>query len=166
VANPTPPAPLVHADEAEHRRLIAIRANSNIDERGVFPPVVTFATPGDLSVAYTTQLGSYYRIGSFAFVTVGVTCSTFTHTTASGNFQITGLPYVCADEPIFIGPAFASNLTFGAGKSMLTCQIPANQSFLTLVLSGSGVSAVVATTANATSGSAISVRASIAYSIA
>lgn len=66
-------------------------------EEGTWTPVLTFATPGDLSVAYSTQVGRYTRIGRLVTV-IGVTAtSTFTHTTASGNLNITGLPFASAN---------------------------------------------------------------------
>ena len=54
-------------------------------------PVLTFATAGDLSVAYTTQFGRKKLIGNYGRAWFVIVTSTFTHTTASGNCQITGL---------------------------------------------------------------------------
>lgn len=58
-----------------------------------FTPALTFVTPGNLSVSYTTQQGSYYKIGRMVFVKGNIITSSFTHTTASGNLQITGFPF-------------------------------------------------------------------------
>lgn len=55
-------------------------------------PVATFATPGDLSVVYSAQLGRYWRIGNLIFWNCQIQTTTFTYTTASGNFRVTGLP--------------------------------------------------------------------------
>jgi hypothetical protein len=68
-------------------------------EEGTWTPVLTFDTAGDLSVAYTVQIGAYRKIGSLVFVTFSVVTSTFTHTTASGNLRITGLPFQPATSP-------------------------------------------------------------------
>jgi hypothetical protein len=38
--------------------------------QGVFTPTFTFATPGTLSVVYTSQVGSYVRVGNLVFVTI------------------------------------------------------------------------------------------------
>lgn len=62
-------------------------------EEGTWTPVLTFATPGNLSVAYTLQSGTYTKIGRYVFTQGEVLTSTFTHTTASGASQITGLPF-------------------------------------------------------------------------
>jgi|HubBroStandDraft_4_1064222.scaffolds.fasta_scaffold00045_5 hypothetical protein len=60
---------------------------------GTWTPVLTFQTPGDLSVAYTTQFGVFERIGNLVFVDVDIVTSTFTFSTASGELQVTGLPF-------------------------------------------------------------------------
>ncbi len=62
-------------------------------EEGTWTPVLTFATPGNLSVAYTTQIGTYTKIGRLVIVAFNILTSTFTHTTASGALTITGLPF-------------------------------------------------------------------------
>lgn len=56
-------------------------------------PTLTFATPGDLNVAYTTRHGSYIKIGRLVVCYMNILTSTFTHTTASGNCTISGLPF-------------------------------------------------------------------------
>jgi hypothetical protein len=65
---------------------------STYTANGTFTPVVTFATPGNLSVVYSVQTGFYSRIGNIvtAFISLSFTP---TFTTASGSFQITGLPF-------------------------------------------------------------------------
>lgn len=61
-------------------------------EAGTFTPAFTFATPGNLSNAYTVQSGWYSRIGQLVYVVVRMQVVP-TFTTASGNMQVTGLPY-------------------------------------------------------------------------
>jgi hypothetical protein len=62
-------------------------------EEGDWTPVLTFTTPGDVAVTYATQLGEYTKVGREVTLRGSVTTSTFTHTTASGNLTITGLPF-------------------------------------------------------------------------
>lgn len=62
-----------------------------ITGRTAFTPTVTFATPGDLSVAYTTQSGFYAKVGPLVFVTY-ILIFTPTYTTASGNLVISQPP--------------------------------------------------------------------------
>lgn len=56
-------------------------------------PALTFATPGDLSIAYTVNTGLYTKIGRLVVVQFVILTSTFTHTTASGAATITGFPF-------------------------------------------------------------------------
>ena len=56
-------------------------------------PTLTFATPGNLSVGYSTREASYTRIGHQITINWEIETSSFTHTTASGNLQITGVPF-------------------------------------------------------------------------
>lgn len=66
-------------------------------EEGTFTPVLSFDTPGNLSVAYTIQGGVYTKIGRFVNAQIQIQTSTFTHTTASGNVLISGLPFTIAN---------------------------------------------------------------------
>lgn len=59
---------------------------------GSWTPTLTFDTPGDLAVAYSARSGTYERIGRRIFADFVVATSSFTHTTASGNLKISGLP--------------------------------------------------------------------------
>lgn len=56
-------------------------------------PVLTFATAGDLSVSYSTQSGRYTKNGKIVTASCIIVTSAFTHSSASGNLQVTGLPY-------------------------------------------------------------------------
>lgn len=70
-------------------------ANANtLDDyaEGSWTPAVTYTTPGDLSVSYTTQIGRYVKIGKLVFLK-GVITFTPTFTTASGELRITGIPF-------------------------------------------------------------------------
>lgn len=55
-------------------------------------PVLTFATPGTLSITYAIQAGWYYRIGRLVVAGFRIQISAFSKGTASGNLRITGLP--------------------------------------------------------------------------
>lgn len=63
---------------------------------GTWTPVVTFATPGDLAVAYTNQVGKYQVVGPLVIAYFDVLTSIFTYTTAAGAFELTGLPFLPA----------------------------------------------------------------------
>lgn len=62
-------------------------------EEGTWTPVVSFTTPGDLTVVHSVQQGHYVRIGNLVTFTFRLNTSTFTYTTASGAMVISGLPF-------------------------------------------------------------------------
>jgi hypothetical protein len=76
--------------------------------RQLWTPTVGFATPGDLSVAYTVQKGVWFQTDSLLYVGFQLSF-TPTYTTASGNFQILGFPRVFSDN-IAVG-GFVNYLT-------------------------------------------------------
>jgi hypothetical protein len=91
-------APLTHANESEHRRLIAQRANLSVtEEAGTWQPTVSFSTPGDLSVSYSIRVGRYTKVGTLTHLVVDL-LFTPTYTTASGNLTIT-LPFAVSAAP-------------------------------------------------------------------
>lgn len=67
----------------------------NYYDEGTFTPTFSFATPGTLSVSYTTQTGQYTRIGNLIFIAITLQC-TPTLGTASGQLRIEGLPFTSA----------------------------------------------------------------------
>lgn len=72
-------------------------SNSLYDyEEGTWTPALTASTPGDLSVTYSTQLGTYTKVGNFITLTFAITTTNFTHTTASGYIRISGVPFTLA----------------------------------------------------------------------
>lgn len=93
-----PQVPLSHADGAAHRRLLAERANAIGFEFGEILPTLDFDTTGDLSNAYTTQDGYYWRIGPLVHFHVHLVV-TPTFTTASGAFKVEGMPYPLKGGP-------------------------------------------------------------------
>ena len=62
-------------------------------EEGLWTPDLTFSTPGNLVTVFGTALGWYTKIGRLVIVHFHLKSTTFTHTTASGNCFITGLPF-------------------------------------------------------------------------
>lgn len=70
-------------------------------EEGTFTPTLTFETPGNQSIVYAVRTASYTKIGDVVHFQVYVLTSTFTHTTAAGNLNITGLPFTASATPLF-----------------------------------------------------------------
>lgn len=60
----------------------------------IWTPSITFATPGDVSVTYSSLQGTsiIFHDLNIAVVNFKMVTSAFTHTTASGAFRITGFP--------------------------------------------------------------------------
>lgn len=67
-------------------------------EFGTWTPVLTFDTPGDLSVSYANQRGIWRRYGDTVIASVYVKTSSFTYTTASGSMTVTGLPFKAKND--------------------------------------------------------------------
>jgi hypothetical protein len=64
---------------------------ANVINGGTWTPVLTFATPGNLAVTYSTQTGVWRQMGDLIFARFSIVTSAFTHTTASGDAIISGL---------------------------------------------------------------------------
>ena len=77
------------------------------EESDSWTPTITFNTPGDLSVSYTTQTGTYTKVGRQVIATIYIATSTFTHSTASGALVIGGFPHTISANTLHI-----STLTF------------------------------------------------------
>jgi hypothetical protein len=67
-------------------------------EEGTFEPVLTCAVPGDLAISYNINHGTYTKIGNSVTFALLIECSSFTHTTAAGIIQVTGLPFTAAND--------------------------------------------------------------------
>lgn len=78
-------------------------------EEGTWTPAITCQTPGDLSVAYTYQNGLYTKVGNHVSVTYLTITSAFTHTTASGAFRMSGLPFTSGAT--VVQPSFAGTFS-------------------------------------------------------
>ena len=135
----------------------AIKTGSLTYTEGSWTPVLTFATAGNLSVVYSTQVGRYIRIGDQVTAFFDLITSTFTHTTASGNAQITGLPFTPEN---ITGFAPRSTLQWSgitkANYTDIKASITPNSTTMTIVASGSGqASSNVAAADMPTTGSVI-----------
>lgn len=109
-------------------------------EEGTFTPVLTAATAGDLSVAYSLRTGRFTRIGNRVFVNICITTSTFTYTTASGNLKLTGLPYTSVNlsgTSRNVGAVDFSGMT-KANYTQVSAVVPEASSQVFLEASGSG----------------------------
>ena len=62
-------------------------------EEGTWTPVIAFSTVGNSSIVLSLAVGTYVKVGALVTAHYTIRTSTFTHTTASGSLQLTGVPY-------------------------------------------------------------------------
>lgn len=124
---------------------------------GTWIPVVTFATPGDLSVSYTSQYGYFHKIGNLVFFNLYLTF-TPTYTTASGEFRITGMPYSSSPSTLrengFSVPLINSAFTWPTSCTTVYGRLPPSTSIIRLYGAGTGIAQTAFTTSNVPSGTA------------
>jgi hypothetical protein len=130
-------------------------------EEGTWTPGITFATPGNLSVTYAAQTGTYTKIARLVILDFFVTTSAFTHTTASGELTITGVPFTAATQ-IFGGFLAWSGIT-KAGYTQITAQVQDVR--ILFNASGSGVSESSVAAADMPSGGTVRLRGSLIYRV-
>ena len=145
-----------------------IRTGAQSITYGSWTPDFTFATPGDLSVAYNVapfipQVGVYARIGNVVYVS-WVIIFTPTFTTSSGSALITGLPFTSANITNYyaLGINQIQNVT-KAGYTAFLSQIMFNDTKIHIVGQGSGVLPVDVAAADITSGMTTNLSGSITY---
>lgn len=135
-------------------------------KEGTWVPVVSYATPGNLSITYANQVGSYTKIGREVTVRFNITTSAFTFTTASGALQISGLPYPNNAAAV---SGSRGSLDFGgitkASYTHYTCQTSPSLSYLTISCSGSGQSLATLTAADTPSGGTLVLIGTITYMV-
>jgi hypothetical protein len=81
-------------------------------EEGTWIPAFTFATSG--SVTYTTQLGTYRKVGSLVFVSIAITIASVSSPT--GAASINNLPFTSGSDSNF------SAMTIGQVRSLVTAR--------------------------------------------
>ncbi|MEE8207630.1 MAG: hypothetical protein V3T88_01540 [Nitrosomonadaceae bacterium] len=140
---------------------------NNLDdyEEGTWTPVATFQTPGDLVVVYSFQVGLYTKIGRQVTITMNVDLSTFTHTTASGQFRITGLPFTSASLPsgiIWAGTTTMDGVT-KANYTDFTARLGQAGSLLVYDAEGSGQAISTIDSSDMPTGGVPTIRTTMSY---
>ncbi|HEX7075084.1 MAG TPA: hypothetical protein VF226_13665 [Hyphomicrobiaceae bacterium] len=140
---------------------------SNLYTAGTWTPVLTFQTPGNLSVAYSTQVGTYVKVGSLVTATVNIQTSSFTHTTASGILQVTGLPFTSKNvsNQFALGSCAWQGIT-KASYTDVVCRIINNVTYIDFMISGAGQSTVQVVAGDVPSGGTVRVQTTICYEAA
>lgn len=119
----------------------------NGEASGTWTPTITFDTPGNLSVVYSVRVGTWSKVGRQVTAWFELVTSSFTHTTASGNLVISGLPYQNVASRQTSGAVGAYGGITAAGAQHLGTLAVASGTSCNIFKSGSGVaaSAVAAT---------------------
>jgi hypothetical protein len=139
----------------------------HVYRRGAWTPSITFATPGDQSIAYSRQVGRYIRIGDLVHIRFGVITSTFTHATASGALSMGTLPF--AARTITNDVTYGSVSWAGITKANYTNVMPFIASAgttLGFALSGSGQAAATLSSGDMPSGGTVVLLGTIEYEAA
>lgn len=133
-------------------------------EEGTWTPALSFATPGDLSVAYSVQGGAYTKIGNAVHITMDMDTSSFTHTTASGLLQLLNLPFTSANvaTQTHSGAGTVSGIT-KAGYTGFPMRLSPNSSVAGIGAYGSGITASNIAASDMPSGGTVQLRFSMTY---
>lgn len=127
---------------------------------------ITAATPGNLAVAYSNQAMGYIReiVGSRVNYSFNIQTSSFTHTTAAGQFLINGLPYTVSAASYARNPAALSfsGLT-KAGYTQFTIEPSQGANQFIGVACGTGIAGAALNITDFPTGGSVALRAAGHY---
>lgn len=123
---------------------------------------LTCTTPGDLNVVLSTNNCRYIRKGKKVTVFFNMTTSTFTHTTASGAWKITGLPFANNASVACTGTMSFQGIT-KAGYTQFVPQVTVSASEISIRAAGSGVAATDIQAADMPTGGSVILRGEVVY---
>ena len=131
-------------------------------------PVLTFATPGNLAVSYTTAVADYIRMREWVTANFRIITSAFTWTTSSGNLQITGLPYTASSSSNDTNYVWqGGGLVFGgvtkASYTQFVPQVSAGSNVILIAASGSGQAPANLVAADLPSGGSVVLSGSVSF---
>jgi hypothetical protein len=147
---------------------VGAQATFTADQEGSWSPVLTFDTPGNLNVAYAHQVGRYIVKDGWIFTEFSIQTSTFTHTTASGNLRITGLPVSHVNVTgLITGGALAE---FGgitkANYTQFSAWLLGATNIINIRASGQGQAPATVVTGDCPTGGAITLRGVLVFKVA
>lgn len=131
---------------------------------GTWTPTISFTTPGNLSVSYAVQTGTWSRSGNIITVIYGITF-TPTFTTASGVFLILGFPVASAGGAVGSIYLNSTGITFPSGRTDVCQSINNATSTANILFSGSAVNGSVLPATSIASGTAITLTGTITYKV-
>ncbi len=158
---PSAAASLLSADMRSEFALIQASLNAAFVS-GTWTPQITFGTPGNLAVTYSTQSGYYQKLNTMVAIGFRMITSSFTHTTASGNMFITGLPFTSSGLNVAVAGLIWGGIT-KAGYTDINGLLGTAASQIAIQASGSGVAPTNVTPADVPSGGSVVLRGSLIY---
>lgn len=161
--SPPLPAPPKVSGDAEFDRWMFLFYKRARLEYGTWTPVLTFATPGNLSIAYSEQSGQWTKLDRLMIVNFDIVTSSFTWTTSSGGARITGLPsaYPPSANEFWFGQMYWQGITKANYTHAMTQSNSAG--YLALAISGSGQAAAAVNAADMPSGGSVLLRGTAFY---
>jgi hypothetical protein len=131
---------------------------------GAWVPDFTFTTAGNLAKTLTTQAGYYVKVGRLVTATFNLVAATFTHTTASGDLTMTGLPFPMqnASNDRWRGTMQFQGIT-KASYTNFTVGPVANTTTAVFIASGSGQSISLVGAADMPTGGVVVIQGSVSY---
>lgn len=132
---------------------------------GTWTPALTFSTPGDFAVTYALRAAVYHKIGRLVTVQFHIETSAFTHTTASGDLQITGLPFTNNATITYTGALTFRGLTLAGGHTQVQAQIAGGEAVIRLRASGSALAPITVGASNMPTGGTVVLRGTIQYHV-
>lgn len=147
----------------------AVVADANtLDDyaEGAWTPGATFATPGDKNIVLSPAVGDYTKIGRLVIASFRFNSTTFSFTTASGNFNITGLPFTASSDANYIwpGPCAWGGIT-KAGYTNIVCEVLPGTNVGLLTASGSGNAPAIVAASDMPSGGTLRFRGTFIYRV-
>lgn len=134
-------------------------------EEGTWTPILGFATNGDLARSYTTQSGDYTKIGRHVFASGQTLTSAFTHTTASGQVQLSGLPFACAAvSHAFVGATAWTGIT-KVGFTQVGSFVTSGASVMIFFAFASANAVTAVNAADMPSGGTVNLSSTVAYHV-
>jgi hypothetical protein len=108
-------------------------------EEGSWTPTIGFVTSnGNLNVVYSVREGRYVKIGKLVWVNFQIITSTFTHTTASGDLTVTGLPFTIEANGECFCPLIINGHTGPVGTTQWTGDFLGTSTQIMIIGSGVG----------------------------
>lgn len=134
---------------------------------GLWTPVLTFVTPGDLSVAYNYRVGTWTKQGDRVTVNFEISTSTFTFGTASGALNITGIPFDgnTTTNNNSVGSCVIQGITKASYTQFSPLIQAGSNTFIRFSASGSGQAISTIAAADMPSGGSVIIWGTLTYQI-